>query len=427
MRKYAWMAAVLAGTMALTGCAGKKSTDNSKEAAVETEADSKTGSADEEAVSEAVSEAASEAVSEAAQESMSEEAGEAAEDAIADEITERPDYTALDYVTLGTYEGLTVTVDDIEVTEDEIDERMEDNIRYGGFLDTVTEGTVQDGDIANIDYVGKKDDEAFDGGTAAGYDLTIGSGTFIPGFEDGLVDVMIGETVDLDLTFPEEYQNEELAGEDVVFTVTVNSVQRMPEITDELAGRVSEGAAATVDEYREIVREELTDEAKQLQEDTIANELMTQLYNTSSVDEYPEDLVNYSAQEMYAYYEAYAQSMGIEFADFLSQYLGMDEDTFDAQVRLTIESSLEQELLLMAVAEKEGLKDISDEDFEAGCAKYAEQLGYESAEAFREAYDETRIRTSLAMDAAIDYIRDKAIVVTASQVEALSEAATESK
>lgn len=414
MKKHVWMAAVLIGVLALTGCGSKKQADKAGDAAVEAETDAKTKSED-----------ASEALSEAAEEALSEEAGEAAEDAIVEELGARPEYDAKDFVTLGTYEGLTVTVDDIEVTDAQIDQRIEDKIRNGGFMEVVTEGKVQNGDIANIDYVGKKDDVAFDGGSAEGYDLTIGSGTFIPGFEEGLVDAAIGESVDLNLTFPEEYHSEELAGADVVFTVTVNSVQRMPEITDELVSKISDGAASTVDAYREIVKEELTTEAQEEQENTIKNELMTQIYNTCTVNDYPEELVEYSMDEMYNYYRAYAQSMGMEFADFLTTYLGMEEAAFEEEARLTIESSLEQELLLMAIAEDRGLEEISDEEFEEGCKKYAELLGFASTDEFKAAYDEPRIRTSIAMDSAMDYVRDKAVVVTESEVEALSEAATE--
>ena len=208
MKKHVWMAAVLIGVLALTGCGSKKQADKAGDAAVEAETDAKTKSED-----------ASEALSEAAEEALSEEAGEAAEDAIVEELGARPEYDAKDFVTLGTYEGLTVTVDDIEVTDAQIDQRIEDKIRDGGFMEVVTEGKVQNGDIANIDYVGKKDDVAFDGGSAEGYDLTIGSGTFIPGFEEGLMDAAIGESVDLNLTFPEEYHSEELAGADVAGAV----------------------------------------------------------------------------------------------------------------------------------------------------------------------------------------------------------------
>ena len=415
MKKQVWMAAVLAGAMVLTGCGGKKEDKKADEAAVQTEASGKTASADE----------ADEDVSEKAEEAISEEASEIVDEAIVDEITERPDYTALDHVTVGEYTGLTVTVDDIEITDDQIDARIEQEISDGGFMEEIKEGKVQEGDIANIDYVGKKDGVAFDGGTAEGYDLTIGSHTFIDGFEDGLIDVKIGDTVDLDLTFPEEYHSEDLAGADVVFTVTVNSVKRMPQVTDELVSSMTDGVSSTVDAYRETIKDTLTKEAEEAQLDTVRSELMTQLYNTCKVNSYPEDLVEYSKKEMRDYYEAYAQSMGVDFSEFLTQYFGMDEETFEQEVTTTIETSLEQEMILMAIAEKEGLRELSDEEFEAGCKSYAERMGYGSADEFKAAYDEARIRASIALDAAMDYVVDKAVIVKESEVEAISEKISE--
>lgn len=131
------------------------------------------------------------------------------------------------YVTLGEYKGLAVSVDTVEVDEDEWD-TLVNNVYYGNITAEnggIMDRAVETGDTVNIDYEGKKDGVAFDGGTAQGYDLTIGSGNFIAGFEDGLIGVMPGETVDLDLTFPENYGNSDLAGQAVVFTVTVNYIQ----------------------------------------------------------------------------------------------------------------------------------------------------------------------------------------------------------
>ena len=186
---------------------------------------------------------------------------------------------------------------------------------------------------------------------------------------------------------------------------------------------MSGGTYTTADAYLEYIREDLAAQAEASQEDQIKNELMTQLYNTCTVDEYPEDLVAYSENELKQYYSSYAQSMGMEMADFLSTYFGMDEETFNAQVKMTIESSLQQELILMAIAEKEGLNELSDEEYEAGCARYAEQLGYDNVDDFKSAYDEPRIRTSIIMDAAMSLVRDKAVIYTPE--EALTEAVTE--
>ena len=143
-------------------------------------------------------------------------------------VSERPDYVALedletdDYVTLPDYASMTVQAEKPEVTDEAIEKYINRNILTSY---SVTDRAVAEGDAVTIDYVGKKDDVAFEGGTDEGYVLNIGSHTFIDGFEEGLIGVMPGETVDLNLTFPEDYVKEELAGADVVFTVTVQDIQ----------------------------------------------------------------------------------------------------------------------------------------------------------------------------------------------------------
>ena len=208
---------------------------------------------------EAVTEAATEAADTEAAAEAATEAAENSTEADTEETYEkvpRPDYTASDYVELGEYKGLTVKIAPIEVTDEEILAQISANAGSDAMED-VTEGTVEEGDTANIDYVGKLDGEAFDGGTAKGYDLEIGSGTFIDGFEDGLVGVKIGDTVDLTLTFPESYPSEELAGKETVFTVTVNSVKRMKELTSDLVSTITDGEYTDVDAYKESVKETL--------------------------------------------------------------------------------------------------------------------------------------------------------------------------
>lgn len=366
---------------------------------------------------EAVTEAAAE--TEAGTEAEFEAAEESTE---AEEVAVRPEYTALDYVTLGEYMGLTVTVDPISVTDEEVDAEALTNITYYGdeVYETLTEGTVQEGDTANIDYEGKLDGEAFDGGTSKGYDLTIGSGTFIDGFEDGLIGVAIGETVDLPLTFPENY-TEELAGKDVIFTVTVNEVKRMKELTDDLVNTVTDGEYADVAAFKAYVRETLEETAQESRENTIKNDLLTQISAGSTINEFPQELVDYSIDEMTTYYETYAEMYGMEFADFLSAYFGLTEEEFAEQAVLAVEQNLQQELYIKAIAESEGLE-IDDEEFAAGCQKYADDYGFESAEAVVEAIGgEDTMRLSLLLDETFEYLMENAVIEETAETEAVTE------
>ena len=175
-------------------------TETAAEAETETEAAAETETESEEET-EAQTEASSE--EETGSETETGEEETETETEAVQELGERPAYEALDYVTLGAYKGLEVTVDPVaEVTEEEIDTTIEGSVTSNDLYEEVTEGTVADGDLVNIDYEGKLDGEAFDGGTAQGQDLLIGSGSFIDGFEEGLIGVEVGETVDLELTFP---------------------------------------------------------------------------------------------------------------------------------------------------------------------------------------------------------------------------------
>ena len=160
-----------------------------------------------------------------------------------------------DYVQLGEYKGIEVTAQDTTVTDEDVETELQSQVENATpIYEEITEGTVADGDVVNIDYEGTLDGVAFDGGTDTDFNLTIGSGQFIDGFEDGLIGKNIGDTVELNLTFPEDYTtNSDLAGQDVVFTVTINYVQgeEIPqELNDEFVQRVTDGTYTTVDEYR---------------------------------------------------------------------------------------------------------------------------------------------------------------------------------
>lgn len=366
----------------------------------------------------AVSAEETEAVTEvASEESTEEEETEAP--------LERPDYTASDYVTLGEYMGLTVQID-LTASEEEIEEELEYYLQTADVMEEITEGTVEEGDTVSIDYEGKKDGVAFDGGTAKDYDLTIGSNSFIDGFEDGLIGVNVGETVDLNLTFPENYFSEDLAGQDVVFTVTVHSIKRMPELTDDLVNTITEGEYTTIDAYKEYIRSYL-EEDKAAQRDTmVMTDLFTQVTNNSTINEYPEEMVNYGIQSMKNYYEDMAESFSMEFADFMLMYFGMTEEDFDEQVVLAVQQNMQQELYLKAIAEAEGLE-LTEEEYAEGCARYAESYGYESGEELVAAYGEDTVRISILQDKVLEYLMENAVVeeITESESEVSTEAETE--
>ena len=337
MKKRLLMTAVLCIAMTVAGCANgntkttESSTTKATEASTSENADATTESSSETAKTEAAA--------------------------------ERPEYKALDYVTLGQYKGLEVTLAPTEVTDEEIQSEIQSTLSQNEKLTTLEEGTVEEGDVANIDYEGKIDGEAFDGGTDKGFDLTIGSGSFIEGFESGLVGKKIGGETDLNLKFPDTYNNADVAGKDVVFHVTVNSVKRAPELTDELVAEISD--YKTVDEYKKSIEDSLIEQKKSVQDSQKLNDLMSQVYENSEIKGYPQELVDYNIKQYRDYYEGYAEQSEMTFADFLEQNLQMSEEDFNTQVETTVKQSLEQEMLLRAIAETEGIT-ISDEEFAEG-------------------------------------------------------------
>lgn len=411
MKKKVIMALLLGLCVTATGYTGAYASETETETVAETET------------------AAEEDTAEAASETSSEAASETAE---TEELGEEPEYKALDYVTLGQYKALEVTVGSLDVTEDEIQQQFYDDCSSHDKLLQVTEGEVAEGDVVNIDYVGSIDGVEFDGGTDKGVDLTIGSGTFIPGFEDGLIGAAIGKEININVTFPENYGKTDVAGKDAVFAVTVNFVKKAPEMTDDIVAEISDHK--TVDEYRKGVEEQLKADKEAQQNSDKINGILNQIYSASTINGYPEEVVNYRTAQMKAYYTQIAEQSDMTLADFLSNQLQMTEEQFDQQCPAVIKQSMIQELLLKAVAESENME-ISDEEYEAGIEKYVKSTGAESKETLLSQYTEAEIRRSLIMDKALDFLKENTTVKvegedeseTSSETEAASEAESTSE
>lgn len=341
-------------------------------------------------------------VESAGEEEVTEEAS--AEEEEAEEVV-RPEYIASEYITLGEYKGLKVTVTVEEITDEQVNERAESELEgFENFeLETLTEGTVAEGDVANIDYEGKKDGVAFEGGTAEGHDLEIGSNSFIDGFEEGLIGVEVGETVDLELTFPENYQSEDLAGQDVIFTVTVNSIQRMPELTDEVVNTATDGEYEDLESYLKEIREALEEEQKYERENAVLEEVLAQITEAAEVSEYPEGLVDYYMAENIAYNEAQLSMYGIGLEDYLTM-TGMTMEDFESEVLASVEAGLPQQLALEAIAEMEEME-ITEEEYGESVKNYMEMYGYTDEESFISAFGgEESLRQALLQQEVYDFL-----------------------
>ena len=338
-------------------------------------------------------------------EELAENETEAATEIALEEETEHiaPEYDVEECVELGEYLGLTLEPIEVTVTDGEVDMTIENYVQSNGLYDELTEGTVEEGDIANIDYEGKKDGVAFDGGTSEGYDLEIGSGTFIAGFEEGLIGVAIGDTVDLNLTFPEQYGNADLAGQEVVFTVTVNSVKRMPEINDEIASKLSEGEYDKLEEYRESVRKDLANQMRDVQ-----GELVTKIVEGCARIEVPDDLLDFYVQDEIAYAEQMYAYYGMALEDVVVSY-GMTMEDYTEQVRQSVTENLERQLVVEAVAKAENIE-LTDDELQEEAQRLAEQYGYGTAENLLAVAGEDNVRDRAVYEKALALIEESADV-----------------
>jgi len=311
-------------------------------------------------------------------------------------------------VTLGQYKGLTLYEVDSSVIALELVELME------GYAELKKVNRAAEvGDTVNINYVGKKDGVAFDGGTddsEEGYNLELGSGSFIDGFEDGLIGAVAGEVRDLELTFPENYGNADLAGQAVVFTVTVNAVQELvtPELTDDFAKENLE--FDTVAQYISALYEVRNEEA-------FYNQITEALMATSTVENYPAGLIESEKQSLVDYYTSYAEMYG--------SYYGMDTETtlaymFGFETKEALESYAEEYafnvvknmLILTEVAMQEGLT-ISEEEYQRRALIYAISYGYEDVETFEADYGGETVFEAVTMDYIMDYIISLSEIVKA--------------
>ncbi len=286
---------------------------------------------------------------------------------------------------------------------------------------------VQEGDIANIDYTGKKDGEAFDGGSAEGYDLTIGSGSFIDGFEDGIIGHKVGDEFDLDLTFPEDYSNEDLAGQEVVFTVKVNSISQKvtPELTDDWVVSRNIDGVSTVEEYEDYVYNQLLSQAQSTYDSDVQDKAAQYVMENSTYpQDPPQEMIDRLAESMKTYYTNYATQYGMELDDFLTTFLGADEDDPEQIITDNATESAKELLVMKVIADREDLNP-SRTEFNTQLSSYAAQAGYSSVDEFKKNEDAESVRESMMLQNVLEFLQKKAVVSEPSDEEESTEESTE--
>lgn len=315
-------------------------------------------------------------------------------------------------VELGEYAGLTVTKEAKNVNEADVDaevKRMQD--RNGRLL--TREGAAENGDTVDIDFEGFVDGKAFEGGKAEHYSLVLGSGSFIPGFEDQVVGHSAGEEFDVNVKFPEEYGAAELAGKDATFKIKLHEVKykELPALDDDFAKDVSE--YDTLDELKDSIRNNIKTNLDKQAEQKVENDLMDQVIANMKAD-IPDAMVDSCIDELVQDFEYRISQQGLKLADYL-KYMGMNIEQFRAQFKEQADKQVKMRLAMEAIVAKEGIT-ASDEEFEEEVKRIADAYKME-ADKVKSIVDAAAVKADLAINKAIDFVKEKANVVTAEPKE----------
>ncbi len=274
-------------------------------------------------------------------------------------------------VTLGKYKGLKAKKEKVKVTKEEIEKTIEEMRDH--YKENVTkEGTIENGDIAIIDFKGLKDGKAFEGGTAENYNLTIGSNTFIPGFEEQLIGMKTGEEKSINLTFPEDYHSEDLKGKDVVFEVKINEIKEVivPELNKEFFEDLNMENVNTKEELEKVVEENIKTQKEVNAENKYMDDLLEEAAKNVKVD-IPHEMIHEEIDRMIGQYEQNLQMQGLTLEQFY-KFTNSDEDALRTQMHEEAEKRVTFRLMLEEIAKVEGLE-ISDEEAEKEAKSLAEK------------------------------------------------------
>ena len=269
---------------------------------------------------------------------------------------------------LGDYKKLDLTSEPIEVTKENIQAEIDSALESETVKKEVKKGEVKKGDTARIDFVGKMDGKEFTGGSATDFEITIGDGGFIDGFEDGIKGMKIGEEKQLKLKFPKDYPNDEVAGKDVTFDVTVKSIikNEKPELNDEFVQKVSD-KSKTVKEYKQEIKARLTKQMKRSMKMSQESDLLRTTVDKTvlnkkkdskgkEVNVYPKGAVEKEVEKNLKSYEEYAKEQGQSLEDFIQTSYEKSLKEYKKELRKSAEETVKEDLVISAIAQKEGIK-----------------------------------------------------------------------
>lgn len=321
---------------------------------------------------------------------------------------------AADNVTLGDYKNLEVNLTVSTITDEDVQEEIDSQLQENATNEEITDRTtVQEADIVNITMTATIDGEDFEDGNVDEYDYTLGENEYGEEFDKGLIGKNKGDDFELTVTLPDDYSDETNAGKQAVFKIKINKIVKevIPEFNDEFVKTVSEDYQ-TAEDYRKYVKEDLQATADDDNESSAKEDLMAQAVENAEVSGTSDDLYNLYYNQMTNDYTSYAQQWGMSLNDFLSSFMGMDEEGFKDYV---LDQVYDMQVAI-AIAKAEKLE-VSDDEYKKNLSKYAEDYGWDSEDELEEAYTKEYLKNNMTRDKVLTFLFENAKVTEVPESE----------
>ena len=315
-----------------------------------------------------------------------------------------------DYITVSKYKGVEVPkVEGIpDITDESVDHNIE-TVREGfAEIKDVTDRAIQEGDVVIIDYAASADGQPIQNGSGSDYELTVGSGSFYEGFDDNLIGHNAGDTLNIDHTFADDFNNKTLAGKKASIDVTVKAVREkeLPELTDEFVRTISQ-KSDTVEEYRKEVRKLLEENYKEYIQSELMDSAWKQVLENTEVQKYPKDRLKEEEQSFYDHYEDGADMYEMDFPEFLSK-MDMTEAEFKEKAEEAARSNVKEDLTVELIADKEHIK-LDDKAYKKAKKELAEEMRYEDVKAMEKEAPEEAVRRYILREKVKEWVADNCI------------------
>lgn len=310
-----------------------------------------------------------------------------------------------DNVTLGDYKNLEVDLTVTTITDEDVEEEIQSQLEQNSTTEEVTDRTtVQDADMVNITMTATVNGEDFEDGNVEDYDYTLGENEYGEEFDKGLIGKNKGEEFELTVTLPDDYADESFAGQQAVFKITLNKIVKevIPEFNDEFVKTISEDYQ-TAEDYRKYVKEDLQSTADKENESSAKEDLMAQAVENAEISGTSDDLYNLYYNQMTKDYTSYAQQWGMTLENFLSSFMGMDEESFKDYVLDQVYDI--QVAIAIAIAED---LEVSDDEYNENLSKYAEDYGWDSKDELEEAYTKDYLKNNMTRDKVLTFLYENA-------------------